>query len=611
MDLLKKLANKIIYFIKSYRSLFIISLITLLCVELLNHPTFNLFDLANWIFHHKRVMVMNYIIYCNMCILIYLVMNRLNWSNIIFITTLVVIGICNYYKLLMKGENVVLWDVLNLQAAAGIMGELHLEIGWQVILCLLVLLLVLYHQFRGARKQQRINVRFKYFATTFIILSTLTVGIIFNNEALASLKIFNMDWNQDKNYKENGFILSFFMNLKNISVITPEEYSENSIQEITSRIESITDYTPVEVEKKPNIVVVMNESFADVSKANEGLQFKEPLTPYIDSLENNVIKGDLLVSIFGGGTANSEFEYLMGHSMKHLPLGSVAFDRYIETPQESMVSILKQEGYETKAVHPYLGTFWNRDVVYDYLGFDDFYTMDDFDEKTQKIKGYISDEEVYNKITSLYENKESEDPLFTFAVTMENHTPYTDTSNGVVEVSGEGNVFKETSMVEAGVHARGVQDADKMYQKLVEYFTHVDEPTIVVMFGDHHPFVSSTINVDTNHLDDVNKYKTPYVLWANYDIEERIDYTMDSSFLGAYTLLNAGIDLPNYFKYNYYASTLMSGYNNYFVLSKEDMFNKYSDQLPVEVEQFLKDHELLQYDLLFGKGYAKDYLWKE
>ena len=611
MKILKQVADKILYFIKAYKSVFIISLIALLCVELLNHPTFNLFDLANWMFHHKRVLLMNYIIYCNICILIYLVMNRLNWSNIIFITTLVVIGICNYYKLLMKGENVVLWDVLNLQAAAGIMTELNIKISWQVILCLVVLCTVLYQQFRGARKQQRISIRFKYLALAFIVLSSLTVGVIFNNEVLNSLKITNMDWNQDKNYRENGFILSFFMNLKNISVVTPEDYSEEKIEEVTKRIDAIEDPTPVDVSEKPNIIVIMNESFSDITIANEGLSFEEPLTPFIDSLNDNVVRGNLLVSIFGGGTANTEFEYLTGHSMKHLPVGSVAYDRYLEDDEDSIVKVLKEDGYTATAIHPYLGTFWNRNHVYPAFGFDQFYTIDDFSEDAKKVKGYISDEEVYNKIVSCYENKDTDSPLFTFCVTMENHTPYTDTSNGVVGVEGDDSLFKEEGKLEAGVHARGVQDADAMYQKLVEYFSAEEEPTIVVMFGDHHPFVSSTINKDSDHLDDVNKYKTPFVMWANYDIPTQIGVTMDSSVLGAYTLLNAGVTLPNYLKYNYYAASLVDGYNNYFVLGKNGQFYKYSEDMPDDIQQFLEDHELLQYDQLFGQGYSRQYLWKE
>lgn len=611
MKILKQIMDKIVYFIKTYKSLLIISFITLLCVELLNHPTFNLIDLANWILCHKRVMLMNYILYCNVCILIYLVMNRLNWSNIIFMTALVIIGICNYYKLLMKGENVVLWDVLNLQAAAGIMTELNIKISWQVILCIVVLIIVLYHQFRSARKQQKASTRFKYFALTFVVLSSLTVGVLFNNEVLAGLKITNMDWNQDKNYRENGFILSFFMNLKNISVVEPENYNEESIAEALARIDDIEDPEPVEVSQKPNIIVVMNESFSDISIANEGLSFDEPLMPFIDSLEENTIKGNLLVSIFGGGTANTEFEYLTGNSMAYLPVGSVAYDRYIEDHCDSIVEVLKNQGYQATAIHPYLGTFWNRDHVYPILGFDEFYTMDDFDADAKKIKGYISDEAVYEKIVSCYENKKENQPLFSFTVTMENHTPYSDTSNGVVGVNGDDALYKEEGKLEAGIHARGVQDGDAMYQKLVEYFKNVDEPTIIVMFGDHHPFVSSTINKDADNLDDVDKYKTPFVMWANYDIPEMSGITLDSSFLGAYTLLNAGIDLPNYLKYNYYASTLIDGFNNYFILGKNDEFYKYSDDIDPNIQQYLEDHELLQYDLLFGEGYARDDLWKE
>lgn len=610
MKLINKIMDRVIYFVKTYRSLLLISLITLLCVELLNHPTLGVFDFIAWIFKHKRVMLMNYILYCNVAILIYLIMNRLNWANIIFITLLVIIGICNYYKLLMKGENVVLWDVLNLQAAAGMMTELKIGIGWQVVVSVLVLLIVLYHQFKGARKQQKISTRFKYFAFTFVVLSSLTIGVIFNNEALTRLKITNMDWNQDKNYRENGFILSFFMNLKNISVIEPENYSEETVNEIVDRIEQIEDPTPVQVEKKPNIVVVMNESFSDITIANEGLSFDEDIMPFIHSLDQNVVKGNLLVSIFGGGTANTEFEYLTGNSMAYLPLGSVAYDRYIEDHCDSMVGYLKNEGYATVAIHPYLGTFWNRNHVYPILGFDQFYTMDDFDANVEKKKGYISDQAVYEKIVSMFENKKSDQPLFSFTVTMENHTPYIDTSNGVVGVSGDESLFKDDGKLEAGIHARGVQDADQMYQNLVEYFSNYDEPTIVVMFGDHHPFVSSTINVNGDHLDDVNKYKTPFVIWANYDIGTQLDLTLDSSVLGAYTLLNAGITLPDYLKYNYYASSLINGYNNYFILGKDNRFYKYSDEIDPQIQQYIDDHELIQYDLMFGENYSSKKIWK-
>lgn len=610
MDKIKRLMGELVELLKEYKSILIVSLIGLFCVELLNHPNNNLIQTLEWIFSHKRVLIMNYIIYVNIGVIIYLIINRLNWSNIIFSGTLISIGICNYYKLLMKGENVVLWDVLNMQAAAGMMTELDFKLGWQVIVGVACMIGILYYQLKAARKQQKGSVRGKWLALTFVILTTITVGITFNNEALKSLKITNMDWNQDKNYRENGFILSFFMNLKNITVEKPENYSKEAVEEVLQRIENIELDPVVTLDQAPNIVAIMIESFADISVANEGLSFQEELMPNITNTTQNVIKGDLLVSIFGGGTANSEFEFLTGNSMAHLPIGSIAYDRYIEDYCDSVVGYLKNKNYATYAIHPYLKTFWNRDYVYPLLGFDRFYTLDDFNEDTLYKKGYVSDEEVFNKIINCYENKNTDQPFFSFSVTMQNHTPYNDFSNGVVEVNGDDELFKESVKEEASIHAKGVQDGDALFGALKQYFSNVEEPTIVVVFGDHHPYISSTINKDSNHLDDVNKFKTPFIIWTNYDIDSKTNVSIDSSMLGAYLLYYGGFELPAYLKYNIQASNYISGYNNYFTIGTDGKVYHKQDELPQNIEQFLLDHQLLQYDQLFGKYYSKDRLWK-
>lgn len=595
-----------------YRSLYIITLLTLLCVELLNHPSLNLIEYGSWILTHLQVMVMNYILYLNIAVVLFLVIRRISIANIILSVAMIGVGICNYFKLCMKGENVVLWDALNLQAATDVMGELHFDITWQVILSVCIAIAIIVWQIIEFKKETWIKPKFRYLVVALVIFSTFTIGVVSNNNVLQGLNIVNSDWNQDKNYRENGFLLCFFMNLKNMRIVEPENYNEETIQQINERIDALETPEPVDVDH-PNIVVVMDESFSDITIANDGLSFDEPLTPFIDSLNDNVIKGDLLVSIFGGGTANSEFEFLTGNSMAYLPEGSVAYDHYIDDHCDSLVQTLKNEGYDTLAIHPYLETFWSRDTVYPLMGFDEFLSEDDFPQDAKRIKGYVSDEAVYEQIVASYEqqNSTSDNPLFTFVVTMENHTPYSDTSNGTVGVEGDEELFNEEGKQEAGIHARGVQDADAMYEKLVTYFSSVDEPTIVVMFGDHHPFVSSTINNDAEHLDEVNKYKTPYIIWANYDIETQTDLTLSSSVLGAYTLLNAGIDLPNYFKYNYYGSSLLQGYNSFFIIGKDGTFYTWQDELPSDIQQFLDDHEILQYDLMFGEGYDRTYLYEQ
>lgn len=595
-----------------YRSLYIISLLTLLCVELLNHPSLNLIEYGAWILTHLQMMIMNYILYLNIAVVLFLIIRRMSIANMILSVVMIVIGICNYFKLCMKGENVVLWDALNLQAATDVMSELSFDITWQIILTVAIGLGIVIWQIIDFRKETWVKPKFRYLVVALVIFSTMTIGVVSNNNVLKGLNITNSDWNQDKNYRENGFLLCFFMNLKNMMVVEPANYSAKTLEEINRRIDAIETPEPVDVDH-PNIIVVMDESFADITIANDGLSFDEPLTPFIDSLNDNVLKGNLLVSIFGGGTANTEFEFLTGHSMAHLPEGSVAYDHYIDDHCDSMVQTLKDEGYDTLAIHPYLETFWSRDEVYPLMGFNDFISEDDFAKDAKRIKGYVSDEAVYEQIVASYEqqNSTSANPLFTFVVTMENHTPYSDTSNGTVGIQGDDKLFNAEGKEEASIHARGVQDADAMYQKLVTYFSTVDEPTIVVMFGDHHPFISSIINNDADHLDEVNKYKTPFAIWANYEIETQTDMTVSSSALGAYTLLNAGIDLPNYFKYNYYASTLLAGYNSYFILGKDGTFYTWQDELPADIQQFLDDHEILQYDLMFGEGYDRDYLWQQ
>ena len=193
---------------------------------------------------------------------------------------------------------------------------------------------------------------------------------------------------------------------------------------------------------------------------------------------------------------------------------------------------------------------------------------------------------------------------------MENHTPYSDVSNGSVQVNGDPVFYKEEGKIEAGIHARGVQDGDAMFRQLVEYFSKEEEPTMVVMFGDHHPFVSSTINIDPDRLDEINKYKTPFIIWTNYPIKTQTDITLDSSVLGAYTLLNAGFELPDYFKLNYAASSIIEGFNQFFILGKDDHFYRYSDALDPLIQQYIDSHALLQYDLLFGEKYAQEALWQ-
>ncbi len=119
----------------------------------------------------------------------------------------------------------------------------------------------------------------------------------------------------------------------------------------------------------PNVLVVMNESYADFSILGSPLNTNQPVTPFADSLQENTQRGHALCSVFGGGTANSEFEFLTGLSMGNLPAGACAYQQYIHAPIPSLVHHFNSLGYRTMATHPFLASGWNRTAVYPRLGF--------------------------------------------------------------------------------------------------------------------------------------------------------------------------------------------------------------------------------------------------
>ena len=610
----REMKNKILNYFKKYYSILIISFIGLIIVEILNHPNESPMEMIDWVMSHKRVMVLNYLIYINICTLFYLLVNRLNRSNQIFIILLLLLGISNHYKILMKGETVVFWDILNMQAATGMMTELKTDITWQVVISVLLAIITLIVLQKKSRCISTTKFRIKTSIISIVILFSLTVGLFFNNETLAFLKVTNVTWSQNKNYRENGFVLSFFMSLKNILVSEPENYSEESVNKAIDNIEALNLNLPnIDLEENPNIIMIMVESMADISIANEGLVFNDDLMPNINSINENILKGDLVVSIFGGYTANSEFEVLTGHTMANLPNGSVAYDRYVDENTDSLVGILKELDYQTYAVHPYLDTFWSRNDVYPGFGFDKFYSVDDFSQEAEVKQGYISDKAIGEKIIDLYESRDETKPFFVHSVTMQNHTPYSDASFGQVGVEKNYELFKEDVLEEAAVHGKGVQDADQLFADLVDYFSNVDEPTIILIFGDHHPFISSTIGNSSDHQDDINKFKTPFAMWTNYFIEPKTNMILDSSALGSYLLAYSGIELPNYLKLNYHNSSLIDGYNAFFILPKDwktlGAFYLHESEYDDEIKRWLEIHELLQYDLLFGEAYGQNRLW--
>ncbi len=423
-------------------------------------------------------------------------------------------------------------------------------------------------------------------------------------------------------YERNGAAVSFISTLHYLNVEKPSGYDADAV---AAAADAYTGDAAAEKSaylssgtEMPNVIVIMNEAFSDL-RALCDYETNIPVTPFIDALNENTIKGNLHVSVKGGNTANSEYEFLTGDTMAFLPAGSIPYQQHIKGETPNLASYFKSLGYETEAVHPYYASGWFRDHIYPWFSFDedtfveDFYPLYSF----HLLRGYISDDTLFDYIIDQYEeNDRNEDaPRFTFAVTMQNHGSYDkEYDNFIPNVTVNG--IEEYKRISSYLSL--IRKTDEYFGALVEYFRDYDEKTVIVMFGDHQPNdnVVSTLmgnaGVDNSAaaLDGHNRYITPYVIWANYDMDEdavmSLMNTEDISINYLSTLLCTAAGLP----LTGYQQFLQALQPQYPVITAKTILDGTGDTVytvdDLDELQTGEDHPLSQY-----QAYAYNHIFDE
>lgn len=501
-----------------------------------------------------------------------------------------VYGLVNHYVMAFRSTPFVPWDIFSIGTAASVAGNYDFTPTEEVIKVTLgfVLLLVLVQFIRF-----KIPGKF-YFRVIPVLCVTLVLGTFVN-------MLQDEDWQSEWGLypylftpahmtKVNGMAVTFAMDMAYIFVEKPQGYNPDDVKAILEQYESSDEGD--NTEELPNIIAIMNEAFSDLSVLGDFTP-SEDYMPYIHSLQagnDNTITGTLTVSVCGGNTANSEFEFLTGHTMDFFPVGSIPYQQYIKGEIPTMASQLLAMGYETHGMHPYGASGWNRDKVYPWLGFENTYFIKDFKYRSY-IRDYVSDRSAYNQIIYTYENMESDKPLFLFEVTMQNHGSYSDLhDNFVPDITVEG--VKNNALQQ---YLSLIKVSDQQLKRLIEYFSEVEEDTIIVFFGDHQPndYVANQIlRLNGKHTTKLTKedallrYKVPYVIWANYDIEEGTKQDMDISFLGANVLEVAGVKTTAY-------QNFLLEYQK--VLEADDGSSEYEKK----IEEYTQLHQKIQYYYMF------------
>ena len=511
-----------------------------------------------------------------------------------------ILGFVNYFVYLFRDNEFTFADLRSIGTGLSVAGKYELVLhdrGWHVLIASILFVVLV-----GI-----IPITFKKLLYVRILSGQCAV-LACIMVALNSHGMNTETWEQKGTYL-NGYVLNFVLSARDSYVAAPEGYSLSQIQEL-EQIYGETKETILEIglDKKPTIIVVMNESFADLSILGE-METNAPLMPFFDSLEENTVKGYALSSVFGAKTPNSEWEFLTGGSMAFLPSGSVVYQQYLGNETTSLVSTLKNEGYTCVAMHPYYETGWSRNLIYPKLGFDEMYFLDDFKQE-EIIREYVSDREVYETIIDRYENRGHKENLFIMSITMQNHGGYTTTYENFKE-----KYYKTgRSYTDANQYFSLIRESDDALSELIGYFSQVEEPVEIVFFGDHQPSLNSKFYPLLNGkglsgltLEELEHlYTVPFFIWTNYDMPEETIEITSLNFISTMALERAGLALTPYHQFLSDLQDVVPAINarGYFSLER-GRYLHVEDALGQEL-LWISRYENLQYNSLFDRKNASE-----
>lgn len=354
-------------------------------------------------------------------------------------------------------------------------------------------------------------------------------------------------WNMAEIYRTYGSPMSFARYWQFSRYEKPEDYDREKLEKVLKDEKTIPARSTTRAQ---NVIVVMNETFSDVRTIG-GDRVTRDYMPFYDSMKKNAVKGHVSVPVFGGGTANTEFEVLTGLSTAFIP--GTPYQMYVRNEIPSLAREYAGDGYKTYAFHPSLGTNYNRSSAYPLLGFDRFFTLDDLDmSRVRMIRQFVSDESDYDFVESV--DRKTKGDMFMMNVTIQNHSAYRDAKGPETDIDGD------VDAPEARQYLALIQESDKALKNLISYYKKSDEPTLICFFGDHmariedsyYSYLYGKPVTEVTPEENMKQRMTPFVIWTNYDIDEESGLDRISSFyLHDLIRLYSGWDLTGFDAYLY------------------------------------------------------------
>lgn len=389
--------------------------------------------------------------------------------------------------------------------------------------------------------------------------------VLFTTTGLLSVQFENLS----NAYDDYGFAYCFSVSIFDRGISQPDDYSPEEVDTVVENLEGEAE-TGATAPIKPDIVVVQLESFFD-AKYLAGVSYSQDPVPNFTALKESYSTGFLTVPSIGAGTANSEFEVISGMSLDYFGTGEYPYETVLQSNVcESVNYALKDEGYSCHAIHNHTATFYDRNKVYANLGFDTFTPVEYMLHVERNPLGWAKDGVLTEEILKALNSTEGQDFVYTISVQAHGKYP-TEVLDPDQPISVAGEI-EGIDPVAFEYYINQLHETDAFVGALVQALEKREEPTVLVLFGDHLP----NFDLVEEDLTEGTLLQTEYVIWSNCGLE-KVDYDLEAYQLMADVMGRLG-----------YTDGVLTKLH----------------QERSENPNYQQDLEMLEYDILYGNHYA-------
>lgn len=523
MQLIEKVRSKIksnssLEGIFTFITIIILSLLVMSITFVFSSASLNLTLLKSY-FTGKWLILMNFIPVFLFMVFMYLIFNRVwvsfSLASLIFVT----MSIINKFKLMYRDDPFSFIDIKLVSESLIMAKRYDLPLSCSIIIAIIVLIAIaiilkMFFNYKILSKKVRLSFLLILTAVSILIFK----GFYFNPKIYKQVgdkTIINI-WVESQQFQSKGFVYPFIYSITEAKETTLKGYDEKkAIEDL-----SVKKCRDIPEDQKVNIISIMLEAYNDFSEF-ESVELGIDIYENFHKIRNESVHGKLITNVFAADTINTERAFLTGYN-NH--------PKYFKKTN-SFIWYLNEQGYRTEAMHPITGSFYNRRNINEYLGFDSF---DHYDNRYRyDQEEYLYDIDFFDYIIEGFENsKKDKQPYFNFSVTYQNHGPYSTQRLAEEEYLKKKSHYDDETYNIINNYLSGIGKTDKALKKLFDYFRNEEEPAIVIIFGDHNPWLGKdhigydmmNINLDLSDIEGFkNYYQTPYIIWGNNAAKKRFN----------------------------------------------------------------------------------------